>query len=116
MNRLFTLVLTALVFVSGSAFAGCKSCKKSTTKTTQGRQGRLSPRVAVRSAALHKIRGKKTVKIVSRRSYRSVGKSRTAGARKSVSTPVVPPAPNALGRFIMSQMAKRQCTDGSCKR
>lgn len=119
MNRLFNIVLTALVFVSGSAFAGCSSCKKSTTKTMQRKHGRrLSPRVAVRSAALHRIRG--TKKVVSRRSYRPVGKSRTGvSKRKSVTAPVMTPSqpvPNALGAFILSQAAKRECKDGSCKR
>lgn len=118
MNKLFNILVTALVFVSGSAFAGCGSCKKSTTKTMQRKNGRrLSSRVAVRAAALHRVRCTRKAKQCKGKSCRSkvrshrsavksVRSTRRAGCRsgsckrKSVATPMtitspVVPAPSA---------------------
>lgn len=130
MNKLFTILLTALVLVSGSAFAGCGSCKKSTAKTTQRRQGRrLSARVAVRAAALHKSRSAKKAKPMSKkaRKHTASGPMRRAGCRsckRNSGTAVTPtvttlpvPAPTATVASIAAKQAAKGgkgCKDGSC--
>ena len=101
MNKLFNLILTALVFVSGSAFAGCGSCKKSTTKTMQRKHGRrLSPRVAVRVAALHKVRCTRKAKQCKGKSCRSKVRNHRSSAKST----------------SVRSTRRAGCKSGSCKR
>lgn len=130
MNKLFNILLTALVLVSGSAFAGCGSCKKSTAKTTQRKHGRrLSARVAVRAAALHRSRFAKKAKPVSKKNRKHTASRpmRRAGCRSckrnagTVATPTVITLPVSAATTTVASIAPKQttkgekgCKDGSC--